>query len=98
LKIITVAARRIETIRLLVEIPNSEICWFFRVKSGDIDFSITHESTLIWPKFRLSTEFVPEWGQVKCSRAGAYIIEFDNSHGKVWSKEVHYHLAVNQPK
>uniref|UniRef100_A0A1I7Y8N9 CRAL-TRIO domain-containing protein n=1 Tax=Steinernema glaseri TaxID=37863 RepID=A0A1I7Y8N9_9BILA len=74
--------------------PNaSRLCWFFKCSSADIDFSIKRDGIYVWPRFRISTEFVPEFGSIECQK-GIYEIEFDNSHGKVWGKDIKYHVLV----
>lgn len=81
-----------------VDQTGSRLKWFFRVNSGDINFSIFHSSgKVVRPTFRLTTEFVPEWGEVVCQLAGEYILTFDNKHGKLWSKEVKYRVQVLAP-
>ena len=48
----------------------------------------------MWPKFRLSTEFVPEIGHVECLEDGDYTFRFDNSHGRFFGKEVTYRIEL----
>ncbi len=48
----------------------------------------------VWPKFRLSTEFVPEWGELKCKKLGEYKLIFDNTHSMLKSKQVKYKTEV----
>lgn len=56
--------------------PKRKLCWWWRLESGDVSFSILlakdpskdvaedPEDTVIRPKFKLQTEYVPEEGQV----------------------------------
>uniref|UniRef100_A0A914VGW0 CRAL-TRIO domain-containing protein n=1 Tax=Plectus sambesii TaxID=2011161 RepID=A0A914VGW0_9BILA len=95
---INVPARSEQTVSIKVDLGGSRLKWFFRVSSGDINFSIVHSSgKVVRPMFRLTTEFVPEWGEVTCQLPGEYILTFDNKHGKLWSKEVKYRVKVVAP-
>ncbi|CAD5218647.1 unnamed protein product [Bursaphelenchus okinawaensis] len=68
--------------------------WFFKT-SGDIDLSVYQDNqVLCMPKFRLNTEFVPEFDQVVCQTTGTYTIVFDNSFSTFFSKDVRYHVKV----
>jgi hypothetical protein len=81
-----------------VDRAGSRLKWFFRASSGDINFSIMRSGGLLLrPAFRLYTEFVPEWGEIECDQPGEYIFTFDNSHGKLWSKEIKYRVQVIPP-
>ncbi|PIO69805.1 Emp24/gp25L/p24 family protein [Teladorsagia circumcincta] len=48
----------------------------------------------VYPTFRITTEFHPEFGTVECREDGEYTFTFDNSHGKIWSKEVSYKISL----
>ncbi|CAJ0959902.1 unnamed protein product, partial [Mesorhabditis belari] len=87
--------------------PNRKIRWWWRLESNDVIFSINlsnnkdgdvlaeHESdTMIWPKFKLQTEFVPECGEVIASAPGIYKLIFDNTYGKLWGKTIRYNVQV----
>lgn len=67
-----------------------ELNWFWKVNSGDVDFSIQRNGEEVYPKFRLPTEFHAEFGKMPIKEAGEYCLIFDNSHGTVWSKDVKY--------
>uniref|UniRef100_A0A915PTD0 CRAL-TRIO domain-containing protein n=1 Tax=Setaria digitata TaxID=48799 RepID=A0A915PTD0_9BILA len=54
--------------------PTRKLSWWWRVESGDIDFSVVRsgnanlesddsKDVIIWPRFRLQTQFVPESGE-----------------------------------
>uniref|UniRef100_F1L213 SEC14-like protein 4 n=1 Tax=Ascaris suum TaxID=6253 RepID=F1L213_ASCSU len=91
---VSISARGSITIPLEVTTPGSVLSWYFTVDYGDIDFWITYESVEVWPRFRISTEFVAEYGEIFCAKKGTYIVHFDNSHGKLWGKYIAYLLAV----
>lgn len=92
---VSISARGSITIPLEVTAPGSVLSWYFTVDYGDIDFWITYESVEVWPRFRISTEFVAEYGEIFCAKKGTYIVHFDNSHGKLWGKYIAYLLAVD---
>uniref|UniRef100_A0A1I7VCB7 CRAL-TRIO domain-containing protein n=1 Tax=Loa loa TaxID=7209 RepID=A0A1I7VCB7_LOALO len=58
--------------------PNRKLSWWWRIESGDIDFSVVRsgdpvnsnndnsQDVIIWPRFRLQTPYVPESGKVCC--------------------------------
>ncbi|VBB34145.1 unnamed protein product [Acanthocheilonema viteae] len=77
---------------------NSLLQWYFTVSDGDIDFKITYgeEEEEIWPHFRLSTEFVPEYGELICHQKGTYILHF-YSPAKLFNKIVAYNISVKDP-
>jgi len=68
--------------------------WFWRVEKGDVDFGIRRDEDgkELWPKFRLSTEFVPEYGSLECRRTGMYSFWFDNGHSRLSSKTIIYKI------
>ncbi|KAK6045579.1 Emp24/gp25L/p24 family protein [Cooperia oncophora] len=68
--------------------------WFWRVNSGDLDFGIQKNGEMAYPTFRISTEFHPEFGSMECRDDDEYTFFFDNSHGKIWSKEVSYKITL----
>ncbi|VDN06503.1 unnamed protein product [Thelazia callipaeda] len=72
---------------------NSVLEWFFTISKGDIDFKITFCEHEIWPNFRLSTEFVPEYGEMLCAQTGTYIIHF-TSPAKLLSKIISYNVVL----
>ncbi|VDO41585.1 unnamed protein product [Haemonchus placei] len=47
-----------------------------------------------FPTFRITTEFHPEFGSMECKENGDYTLTFDNSHGKIWSKEISYKFTL----
>uniref|UniRef100_A0AC34G8A9 CRAL-TRIO domain-containing protein n=1 Tax=Panagrolaimus sp. ES5 TaxID=591445 RepID=A0AC34G8A9_9BILA len=62
---------------------------------NDIEFYIQKDGKEIWPRFRLSTEFVPEWNSITCENIGEYVLIFDNCYGTIFSKDVKFHAFVN---
>ena len=78
--------------------------WFFKCDSGDVFFSMYRvlnaspdQKTTVYPRLRLNTEYVPEWGQMELEndgKAGKIIMEFDNSHSVLKSKTVKYYSLV----
>uniref|UniRef100_A0A1I7YNF3 GOLD domain-containing protein n=1 Tax=Steinernema glaseri TaxID=37863 RepID=A0A1I7YNF3_9BILA len=91
---LNVGARSVRKVEVNVHEPGTKLKWFFRCSSGDIDFSIIKDGVYVWPRYRITTEFVPEFGQIECEESGTYEIEFDNGHGKVWSKDLKYAVHV----
>uniref|UniRef100_A0A915E828 CRAL-TRIO domain-containing protein n=1 Tax=Ditylenchus dipsaci TaxID=166011 RepID=A0A915E828_9BILA len=45
---------------------------------------------IIWPKFRLLTEHVPECRKLLVAKPGVYRMCLENLHGKFWNKKVEY--------
>ncbi|KAK0402395.1 hypothetical protein QR680_016312 [Steinernema hermaphroditum] len=90
---LNVGARSSKKIQVEVSSPGSTLSWFFKCSSGDIEFSIKKDGLYVWPRFRIVTDFVPEFGSIECDE-GIYEIEFDNAHGKVWSKDIKYSVNV----
>uniref|UniRef100_A0A914QRV1 Uncharacterized protein n=1 Tax=Panagrolaimus davidi TaxID=227884 RepID=A0A914QRV1_9BILA len=54
------------------------------------------EDIVCWPKWRLFTEYVPECRTIAIPSPGLYKLVFDNSHGKIWSKQVKYCVMVDE--
>ncbi|MFH4976463.1 hypothetical protein AB6A40_003172 [Gnathostoma spinigerum] len=91
---ITIKARSEAKIPVEVAQIGAVLSWYFTCSCGDIDFSVTHDGVEVWPMFRISTEFFPEYGEVICSKTGLYEVVFSNKHGKVWNKVISYSLHV----
>uniref|UniRef100_A0AC34GVD2 CRAL-TRIO domain-containing protein n=1 Tax=Panagrolaimus sp. ES5 TaxID=591445 RepID=A0AC34GVD2_9BILA len=91
---LSISARHKKEVKLTVDLPNSILNWFF-VANNDIDFYIQKNGTDVWPKFRLPTDWVPEWGSMDCESPGEYSLIFDNSYGTFFSKEIKYFVYVN---
>lgn len=91
---LNVPARNKKEVKITVEKPGSTLNWFF-VSSNDIEFYIQKDGKEIWPRFRLSTEFVPEWNSITCENIGEYVLIFDNCYGTIFSKDVKFHAFVN---
>uniref|UniRef100_A0A8R1TRV7 CRAL-TRIO domain-containing protein n=1 Tax=Onchocerca volvulus TaxID=6282 RepID=A0A8R1TRV7_ONCVO len=87
------------TLKIPVDVlqSNSLLQWYFTINDGDVDFKITYdEEEEIWPLFRLSTEFVPEYGELLCLQKGTYVLHFDNP-AKLFSKIIAYNISVKDP-
>ncbi|KAK5966447.1 hypothetical protein GCK32_008531 [Trichostrongylus colubriformis] len=90
---ITVAARSKSEVKIHGE-KGKVLRWFWRVSGGDVDFGINKDGEMVYPTFRITTEFHPEFGTLECREDGEYTFTFDNSHGKIWSKEVSYKITL----
>ncbi|CAJ0959336.1 unnamed protein product, partial [Mesorhabditis belari] len=97
MKSVNIAARGKAEFRFQAD-KGDTIRWLFRVSSGDVDFSIKHKEKEVYPTFRISTEFVPEFGSMVCRKTGEYVLLFENLHGKLWSKDVTYRVEVQETK
>ncbi|VDM43938.1 unnamed protein product [Toxocara canis] len=97
LKKVRVSARDEICIPFEVEKEGSKLCWYFECSSGDIDFSVVYQNHEVWPCFRISTEFVPEFGEIICKQSGTYEIRFSNKHAIFWSKEIKYIVQIESP-
>ena len=51
----------------------------------------------VWPKFKISTEYVPEYNEIVCKQSGRYELVFSNKDGLIWSKKVQYSYLVDVP-
>lgn len=94
---ITIPARRSNFYEFEVSEPSTLEYWF-KCDSGDLDFWIERHDKednfdVIWPKFRLLTEHVPEHRTIKIDQPTTIRLYFDNSHGKIFSKQVK--ISVN---
>uniref|UniRef100_A0A0N4ZHT2 CRAL-TRIO domain-containing protein n=1 Tax=Parastrongyloides trichosuri TaxID=131310 RepID=A0A0N4ZHT2_PARTI len=68
---------------------NQQLMWYFTC-GKDIDFKITLNGIIKWPKFRIITEFVPEFGNIVAKETGEYEFVFDNTYGTFFAKNVYY--------
>ncbi|CAD5216648.1 unnamed protein product [Bursaphelenchus xylophilus] len=96
---ITIPARGYNSVEIEVTSPGSKIEWWFKCDGGDLDFYVERveeeeESHLVWPKFRLLTQYVPETRTIDAEHPGLYRLVFENYHGKIWSKTVKYYVNV----
>ncbi|VDM50382.1 unnamed protein product [Toxocara canis] len=92
---LSVSARNAVSVEVEVTASGSVLSWYFTVLSGDIDFWISYGTVEVWPRFRISTEFVAEYGEIVCAELGTYVVHFDNKHGRVWSKHITYLLLID---
>lgn len=90
---ISVSAKNKKEVKLNVEKPGAKLHWFF-IANNDIDFYVIKDGVEVWPKFRLTTEFVPEYNHIICDSTGEYVLIFDNSYGTFFSKEVKFHAHI----
>uniref|UniRef100_A0A0R3RM36 CRAL-TRIO domain-containing protein n=1 Tax=Elaeophora elaphi TaxID=1147741 RepID=A0A0R3RM36_9BILA len=86
--------------------PNRKLLWWWRIASGDIDFSILRSSdpinpnnddskdVIIWPRFRIQTLYVPENGEVSCATPGTYKLIFDNRYSRFYHKVISYQFEI----
>ncbi|CAI4223825.1 unnamed protein product [Auanema sp. JU1783] len=88
---ISISARSAESVTVKGT-KGKAIRWIWKVSSGDLDFWVEHEEKEVFPKWRLSTEFVPEKGQMICPADGEYVFFFSNKHGKIFGKDVKYRI------
>ncbi|TKR58431.1 hypothetical protein L596_029875 [Steinernema carpocapsae] len=79
---INIGARSSKKLEVEIEKPGLKLKWMFK------------DGSYVWPRFRITTEFVPEYGCIECEESGIYEIEFGNDHGKVWSKDLKYVICV----
>jgi len=94
LNTVTVAARHSQRVPIEVECAPCRLKWFFRCNSGDVDFSVERDGEEVWPKLRLSTHYMPEFGCVVCRTPGRYELVFDNAHSRFSSKQIRYAIDV----
>nr|CDJ88378.1 Cellular retinaldehyde-binding triple function domain containing protein [Haemonchus contortus] len=90
---LTVAARSKSEVQIHGE-KGKTLRWLMRVTGGDVDFGIKKNNEMVFPTFRITTEFHPEFGSMECKENGDYTLTFDNSHGKIWSKEISYKITL----
>ncbi|KAE9549246.1 hypothetical protein FO519_007536 [Halicephalobus sp. NKZ332] len=109
LKKINVPARSVVFVPILVsgENKNRKLQWWWKCDS-DVEFGVrlapTGESkkaeedsdVLVWPKWRLPTQYVPETRTMSIPASGLYKLVFDNSYGKLWSKTVTYQYVITE--
>lgn len=93
---IAVSARSALTVPINIEMPNLKLSWYFKCSSGDIDFSVIYEGREVWPCFRISTEFSPEYNEIQCKKTGTYELLFSNKHSLLWTKYIYYCVEVTQ--
>lgn len=91
---IKINARDQAFILIQVNEPESVLSWYFTVYSGDIDFSISFNGDLICPVFRISTEFVPEYGKIVCTKKGLYTLHMDNRHSIFRAETIFYNVQI----
>uniref|UniRef100_A0A0M3ISS3 CRAL-TRIO domain-containing protein n=1 Tax=Ascaris lumbricoides TaxID=6252 RepID=A0A0M3ISS3_ASCLU len=95
---IRVSARNEVRIPFVVDKKGSKLSWYFVCASGDIDFSIVFQDREVWPCFRITTEFVAEFGEIICKEIGTYEIRFSNKHAVFWSKNIQYIIKIEPPE
>lgn len=99
-ELLTVPARNKAFVELTIPKEQSKLGFWWQTSSGDLDFWVvqrdeeTGDETLIWPKFRLLTQYVPEKREIRVDRQGTYRLYFDNAHAKLFSKTIKYKYWV----
>ncbi|CAB3404974.1 unnamed protein product [Caenorhabditis bovis] len=85
-----------------------KLYWWWRIESNDINFAVYRaadgqekvaehdDDYMVWPKFKLQTQYVPEDGEVFAEEPGVYKFVFDNTHSTLRSKTVRYFIEVRQ--
>uniref|UniRef100_A0AC34PZ40 CRAL-TRIO domain-containing protein n=1 Tax=Panagrolaimus sp. JU765 TaxID=591449 RepID=A0AC34PZ40_9BILA len=110
LKKVSIPARSMIFIPIRVHGENSKrkLEWWWKCDSGDVEFGVRlatcgtstkaeeDSDQLIWPKWRLLTEHVPENRTIPIPSEGLYKLIFDNCHGKLWSKHIKYHYIIHE--
>ncbi|CAC5415888.1 SEC14-like protein 2,SEC14-like protein 4,Putative SEC14-like protein 6,SEC14-like protein 3 [Mytilus coruscus] len=91
-----------------VRVPNCIIRWQFSTEGFDIGFGIYRrtkdsrqkagEMEEIFPSQRVNSHLILEDGSIVCSKAGTYIIRFDNTYSWTRSKTIRYLIEVLEPE
>uniref|UniRef100_A0A0K0EAZ5 CRAL-TRIO domain-containing protein n=1 Tax=Strongyloides stercoralis TaxID=6248 RepID=A0A0K0EAZ5_STRER len=76
---------------IIKAIKGQQLMWYFTC-GKDIDFRVLLNGKTEWPNFRISTEFVPEFGNIVAKENGEYEFIFDNTYGTFFSKNVYYNI------
>lgn len=98
------------TVNVKGDNPNRKLRWWWQSEDGDLDFWVIRPDNgsasdssedltsdrLVWPKFRLMTQHVPESRTIPLPDAGVYKLNFGNTHAKIWSKNVKYYVKVTE--
>uniref|UniRef100_A0A7E4W0I1 CRAL-TRIO domain-containing protein n=1 Tax=Panagrellus redivivus TaxID=6233 RepID=A0A7E4W0I1_PANRE len=91
---VNVTAGRRKEVQVSVPQAGAKLHWFWTA-TNDIDFYVEDKTgNEIFPRMRLTTDYVPEFGHIEVTTEGEYTVVFDNSHGRVFSKDVKYHVYV----
>lgn len=93
---LTIPARSEISIPFEVTKKETVLSWYFTCSSGDIDFRIVHNNLEVWPCFRISTEFSPEFGEIVCKEIGKYEVQFSNKHAVIWSKQIRFQMKLDE--
>ncbi|CAN7985268.1 unnamed protein product, partial [Ixodes hexagonus] len=88
-----------------VEHAGCVLRWKFQTSPGhDVDFGVMRSSTedtipteQVLQPIRVKCDLAPEVGQLDCSKAGTYIVRFDNSFSWFTRKQISYALQVMSP-
>jgi hypothetical protein len=90
---LNVPARSRRTVPIECTQEGQLLQWFFN-SSADIEFSVEfvgEENVIVVPKFKLNTDYVSEYGCVKCKHVGTYLLCFDNYFSRFFSKDIRFH-------
>uniref|UniRef100_A0AC35U5X3 CRAL-TRIO domain-containing protein n=1 Tax=Rhabditophanes sp. KR3021 TaxID=114890 RepID=A0AC35U5X3_9BILA len=71
-----------------------QIHWYFLCSGNDIDFSVELNSKICHPRYRITTEFVPEYNFIIAHDDGNFELIFDNTYGKIFAKSVQYVIKI----
>ncbi|CAD5231446.1 unnamed protein product [Bursaphelenchus xylophilus] len=95
LKKISVPPRQEKEVRILGQ-KGHKLVWFLK-SSSEIDFSVWLGEKILRPKFRIQTDFVPEFDEVEIDEDGEIVLVFDNKFSTFSKKSIYYYVDV-KPK
>lgn len=101
-KTLTVAQKSECCIEVQVKRKNSLLLWEFQTEKYDIGFGVLYKNSdnnnckleEIIPIEKIESCMIPEQGQLRCLKAGIYILKFDNTHSYFRSKVIKYKYEV----
>ncbi|VDN01156.1 unnamed protein product [Thelazia callipaeda] len=94
LELIKVPPRRCTTVTTNIQAEGQILKWYFICSGGDIEFYLLRDDEEIYPRIPLSTQFYPEFGEIKCDKTGRYDLCFDNQHSILRTKTISYLIEI----
>lgn len=89
---LSIPAKNQKEIRVSVQ-NGQKLHWFIKSNS-DFNFCVWLGENLIRPKFRIQTDFVPEFDEIHCEESGEAVLVFDNMFSTFSKKTVYYCVNV----
>uniref|UniRef100_A0AC35TQI1 CRAL-TRIO domain-containing protein n=1 Tax=Rhabditophanes sp. KR3021 TaxID=114890 RepID=A0AC35TQI1_9BILA len=95
-----VKPKNTEIVTFKVRKPETKVKWWFTCEGGEILFKIIKHTEkneeVVWPKIRITTEFVPEFNEIIFNTPATYSLSFENDSNFFWNRTIKYSIEIEE--